>query len=298
LRCLELLGAGEVGSDYLDVIVRRGHEAEVLAVLAPALAREPLIVACTRMRPDAWLGAGLTGALARKGWTVLERTDDPAPYVALDGTFESYLEGLGSAHRYAFRRRLRGLQRGHTVELDRVTSESDRPLALRMLMALHAARWHEHGISEAFHRAPLVAFHDEVSRLALARGWLRLYLLRVDGEPVAALHGFSYGGVFSYYQSGFDPEWAGRSVGLVTLGLVIQAAYSEGLRELDLLHGSEGYKGHWARASRPLRRLELYPPGVRGWLYRNATGLERRARRVGRQVFEVGRHVVAQDGTA
>jgi CelD/BcsL family acetyltransferase involved in cellulose biosynthesis len=296
LACLELLGAGEAGSDYLDVIVRRGYQDAALAVLAPGLARERHLIALSRLRPDAWVANGVAAELVRRGWSVAERADERAPYIPLTGlSFDGYLDGLGAAHRYAFRRRLRSLEREHDVELELVTSEARRPLALRTLMDLHGARWLGRGVSEAFGRAPLVAFHDELSRLALARGWLRLYLLRVDGVPVAALYGFRYGGVFWYYQSGFHPAWATRSVGLVTLGLVIRAAIAEGLREFDLGHGEESYKGHWARAARSLRRIELYPPGVRGWLFRGATTIERRARRVGRQVVEVGRQVVAKE---
>ena len=59
----------------------------------------------------------------------------------------------------------------------------------------------------------------------------------LGSEPLsflAALHGFSYGGVFSFYQSGFDPALAAHSVGLVTMGLAIRAAFAEGLAEFDL----------------------------------------------------------------
>jgi len=42
---------------------------------------------------------------------------------------------------------------------------------------------------------------------------------------------------FYFYQSGFDPTYERSSVGLITMGLSIQAALEEGACEYDLLHG-------------------------------------------------------------
>ena len=218
---------------------------------------------------------------------MIERPDEVSPFVAVGGrSFDDYLTGLGASHRYAFRRRLRGLEREFRVELAMVRTEDERRTALATLVDLHARRWAGRARSEAFARPPLLAFHDEVSRLALERGWLRLYTLTLDGRPAAALYGFRYRDVFSYYQAGFDPALAPYSVGLVTLGMVIRDAIGEGVAEIDLLHGEESYKQLWATGARPLRRLELYPPGARGWLYRRTAAVERRARRAARRMLE------------
>jgi len=130
-----------------------------------------------------------------------------------------------------------------------------------------------------------VSFHEDVTRLACARGWLRLFTLSLDDEPVAALYGFCYGRVFYFYQSGFDPAYAKFSTGLVTMGLVIKSALEEGAEEFDMLQGLETYKERWADQSRPLGRLECYPPNARGLIYRRAMELSRAARRAARRVL-------------
>jgi len=61
--------------------------------------------------------------------------------------------------------------------------------------------------------------------LALARDWLRLFVLRFDGKPAASLYGFRYNGVFYFYQSGFDPVYGKHSVGLVTMALFYKGSY-------------------------------------------------------------------------
>jgi CelD/BcsL family acetyltransferase involved in cellulose biosynthesis len=112
----------------------------------------------------------------------------------------------------------------------------------------------------------LPAFHDEASRLALERGWLRLFVLWLGDAPAAALYCFRYRDVFSFYQSGFDPRFAQLGVGLVAMGLAIRGALQEGALEFDLLHGEEPYKFLWAKATRPLEGITAFPASAHGRL--------------------------------
>jgi CelD/BcsL family acetyltransferase involved in cellulose biosynthesis len=126
----------------------------------------------------------------------------------------------------------------------------------------------------------LVAFHREWTQVALKRGWLRLYLLRLNGKPAASLYGLMYGGTFYFYQSSFDAAYTQSSVGLITMGLAIQSAIEEGAQEYDLLHGSEAYKSHWSHHSRELARLESFPPGGMGRFCHISIELVRAVRRI------------------
>ena len=102
-------------------------------------------------------------------------------------------------------------------------------------MELHNMRWRDRGGSDAFHTPGLVSFHREFSQLALKRGWLRLYVLRLNQKPAACLYGFLYGRTFYFYQSGFDSAYEKQSVGLVSMGLGIKSAIAEGAEEYDLI---------------------------------------------------------------
>jgi len=112
----------------------------------------------------------------------------------------------------------------------------------------------------------------------LAQGWLRLFVLKLNGGTVAALYGFMYGKKFYFYQSGFD---------LVTpvqcrsryYGLAIEAAIGDGAEEFDLLHGDEKYKSLWAKNQRDLVRMELCPPTSRAWMYTKTITWSRLARK-------------------
>jgi CelD/BcsL family acetyltransferase involved in cellulose biosynthesis len=266
---LGFLGTGAVGSDDLDVVVRAGAEHAALAALADHLDRERRLVELAQLPRVGSAAALLAGLLERRGWRALERVTGVCPWIDLaDRSWEDYLAGLGASHRANFRRRLRKLERRFDLRFEQVADPGRLGPAFDAFLRLHLARWDGRGGSDALGDPAVAGFHRELTRRALERGWLRLYLLHLDGRPAAALYGFLYRGRFLFYQSGFDPAFAAWGVGLVTMGLAIRAAIADGARAYDLLHGAEPYKFLWASRSRELARLELYPPTLGGALYR------------------------------
>jgi CelD/BcsL family acetyltransferase involved in cellulose biosynthesis len=283
---LEFLGNGNVGSDYLDFIVHKDCEAEALQALASHLADERFVFDWRQLKRNGCLAAGVASRLKAKGWSVSETRTNTCPFIPLAGTsWESYLATLGAEHRYNFHRKWKRLNREYAVQFEQVRTGEQCRESIDLVMKLHTMRWSQRGGSDAFHTPGLAAFHREFSQVALERGWLRLYVLRLDGKPAAALYGFLYGRAFYFYQSGLDPAYGKHSVGLVTMGLAIKSAIEEGAEEYDLLHGDEDYKSHWSRDSRELCKLELYPPGSLGWIYRSSADLERRSRLIARRVL-------------
>ena len=106
-RRLEFLGTGEAGSDYLDLIVRRGHEADTLRSIADHLQARNLTIRLRHL-PPASLAAQLARQLADRAWTTSSSDDGVCPIVDLRGhTFDSLLGTLGPSHRANVRRRLR-----------------------------------------------------------------------------------------------------------------------------------------------------------------------------------------------
>lgn len=285
-RSLQYLGTGLVGSDYLDVVIRRGHEPQVSRTLAEYFQRQRLVITLSHMYASHQLAGGFVHELEQAGWTAESTPVEVCPHIPLQGhTFESYLASLGSQHRYNFNRRLKNLHKQGTLVFDVVEKEDQRPEGLRTLIDLHNLRWDERGGSQTMRSPVMQAFHDAVSRVALERGWLRLCILRLDGRPLGALYGFRYGRKFYFYQSGFDPAYRQQSVGLVTMGLAIKQAIAEGVEDYDLLHGTEGYKSLWAREAHDLVRLQLYPPSFGGALCRGAVALDDQGKSLARRVL-------------
>jgi len=262
--------------------VRPARRAQTLELLAATLGRDRRVLDLSQLRHSTSSTLQLAELLERDGWRSIRRVISRSPYIVLAGhDFDSYLESLGSSHRYNFRRRLRQLEREFEIDWRPARDDEERREAIEVLFRLHRDRFSDRGGSDALHTEALLDFHRDFSATALRRGWLRLFVLRLDGRPAAALYGFRYGQSFLFYQAGFDRAFARHSVGLVAMGLAIRAAIEEGASEFDLLHGDETYKSLWARSERELERVELFPPTLYGHGHRLLRQGARAARATG-----------------
>src|SRR2546426_10875741 len=73
----------------------------------------------------------------------------------------------------------------------------------------------------------------------LARGCLAFLFLALDGKSVAAEFGFTYDGMYSFLQAGFDPDYWSYGVGRVLRALIMQELIRRGVRVYDFLGGED-----------------------------------------------------------
>ena len=183
----------------------------------------------------------------REAWKDLLRQEpllrESSPTISLGAGWEAYLAGRSANLRQQIRRRERQLDRRHTVRFRLATEPHSLEEDLRLLYALHRARW---GDRSAFSR--FEGFHRDFAAVALECGWLRLWFLELDERPAAAWYGFRFAGVESYYQAGRDPAFGDESVGFVLLAHSIRQAAEEGVLEYRLLRGAESFKLRFADA--------------------------------------------------
>jgi CelD/BcsL family acetyltransferase involved in cellulose biosynthesis len=285
---LEFLGTGHAGSDYLDLIVRRGCEPATLRAFARAIGHQRYTTRFDHV-PAASLSAQLAEQLRFEGWTSSTVADGVCPVIDLTGhTWDSFLATVGPSHRANIRRRLRGLEKQFDTRFERVIADDLRREALEALCRFHSDRFEAEGGSTAFLNTAVRAFQEDATRLTLERGWLRMYVLRLDGAIGAVMYGFNYAGTFYFYQHGFDPRHQRHSIGLVLMAMTIRAAIDEGARTFDLLWGTEGYKSLWTRDAKALRRIDLFPAHFGGRLHKGAVAARRRLGPLARRVLTLG----------
>ncbi len=287
---LAFLGDGETGCDYLDVLAEPGREREVLEHCLSALAgmtwdvcdldglwRESATALhlVQRFPPRRSRGGVLRDARLRF----------VCPHIPLSGTWEQYLEGLG--RRENLRRREKWLFRQPGVSIRCVREAADAKPAVEEFLALHRARWAVEGGSDGLADERHEAFHREASQELARAGMLRMYTLYAARWPVASVYGVVHGDKLNYYQSGYDPNWASRSVGMVLLARTVQDAFAEGLREFDFLRGNEGYKADWSREQRWTIEVRLWR-GRRARLARAALGTQLFAREAMKAALPAG----------
>jgi CelD/BcsL family acetyltransferase involved in cellulose biosynthesis len=326
-RRLAFLGDGATGCDYLDLLSVPEREAEVRAAALDALGRlpwdvcdldglwrdSPTALHLAQLFPN---GRAVRSSAAGLGGAPAEVVRDArlrfvCPHIPLAGTYREYLQGLG--RRENLRRREKWLFRQPGVSIEVARTPEEARVAVERFLELHRARWAVEGGSDGLSDARHEAFHRAAVQELARRGWLRLYTLFAARRPVASVYGAVHGGTFLYYQSGYDPAWASKSVGLVLLARTLEDAYREGLREFDFLRGDEAYKAQWARAERWTIHMRLFRgrrgkaaraaqkaalfarESVKAALPRAALETARRARRLLRQRASRGKAIGGHD---
>ena len=277
VRRIAFLGDGATGCDYLDVLAAPGREAEVLDQSLRAILALP------------WDACELDGLLRESATALsLSRRFPPGrpadeegggrvvrdaqlrfvcPFIPLRGTYEEYLQGLG--RRENLRRREKWLARQPGFSITVARTPEDAVPDLERFLALHRARWAAEGGSDGLADERHEASHRDAAAELARAGMLRLYTLWCARRAVASVYGVVHKHRFLYYQSGYDPLWASRSVGMVLLARTVKDAFAEGCAEFDFLRGDEAYKGQWKRAERWTVRLQLFR-GARGRVARSA----------------------------
>ncbi len=262
VRRLSFLGDGFGGADYLDVLAQPGREAEVTAALFTFLTQQVSF--------DALELEGFDEQSHSVAW-LAQATQEPSryrahalyvcPQVDLTTGWDSVLKNSRRADN--FKRRLRQLRARAGFAFRSVTDPAEAPTAFERFLQLHEARWAEAGGSEMTGHARLQSFHrDLVARFAAA-GLLRFDELWVEGACRASIYGLEHRGRYYFYNSGYDQAWRNASVGLVVLGLSIQAATERGATVYDFLRGTESYKFDWASTTRATMAVRLTTPRLR-----------------------------------
>lgn len=241
VRTLRLLGHGV--ADQLDLICAEAERAPMARSLRRHL----------REASD-WDVCLLERLPAETGWDAMLETRvirrQPSPVLHVRGrSWEQVLGSLSSNHRQQVRRREsklireRGLRYRLASDPERLDEDLDR------LFALHDARW---GSRSSGFSTRWQLFHREFARIALERGWLRLWFAEVSGDIAAAWYGFRFGNSEWYYQAGRDRRFGEHSIGGVLLAHSIRSSVEDGVDSYRFLLGDEPYKIRFSVADSPV----------------------------------------------
>jgi CelD/BcsL family acetyltransferase involved in cellulose biosynthesis len=271
LRQVRFLGAPL--SDFQEILAARGHERAArdafTAHLAAHSSRWDLCDFADQRK-----GTSLTVGEMPDGLRPVLLHHRVCPFIPLTPSWDEFVKRLSKNMRTNVGRRRRQVAKEFRAEYD-VATEETLTAALEELFHLHNARWRRRGVAGAFSGARKQAFHREVARKFLQRGWLRLHRLRLDGETRATFYCFQLGRRVYYYLSGFDLAFSKFSIGNVLMAQAIERAIADGATEFDLLRGDETYKFQWKAEERETLRLILGRPALRSSFALGAHRFER-----------------------
>lgn len=257
--CWGFAGGAEV-ADFLDVVTEPAHASSVASAVLDYLQRLGGKAELRNLRPDSLGATLLLEEARRRGIGVEVDQEDVSPRVELPSDWDAYLQSLTKKDRHELRRKLRRLFASGDVRYVVANDPSTRDRDVEDFIRLHRLSAPEKASFMTDQMARF--FHALVSEFA-PRGWLRLYFLEIDGLRVASVVLFDYRDEFLLYNSGYDPEYAHLSTGLLLKAFCLRDAIAEGRRVFDFLQGNEPYKYDLGARDVPIFRLRLALEGSR-----------------------------------
>lgn len=236
---LQMIGGADV-SDYLDLIAVQGREEEAWMALLQSRTTERVEWELHAVPESSPTVAALPPLAAACGLAVSATVEERCPVLALPSSWDAYLARLSGKHRHELQRKMRRLERdAPDAHASCVSAPADIASRLGDFLVLHRAsrvgkaRFMDERM-ERFFRAALTAFAE--------RGAARLWFLDTASGPIAAFVTIEWDGTVGLYNSGFSPDRAALSPGVVLLARLIRDAIAGGRQKFDFLRGEERYK--------------------------------------------------------
>ncbi|HET8944205.1 MAG TPA: GNAT family N-acetyltransferase [Dehalococcoidia bacterium] len=226
--------------DYMDMIAPGGDYAALWTAALRSLGEEPWEeIALWAVREDSPTVAALPEACRELGLTFVSEQEDVCPQLELPGDWEEYISSLGKKDRHELRRKLRKLPQAGAVEVEVLESPAEVEPALDDFLRMHR----ESRADKAnFMTDQMEGFFRKVVVALAAEGVAEMTFLKLADVRAACLLCFKAGDDYLLYNSGYDPAYAGFSVGLLSKALALQRAIERGYKRFDFLRGHEHYK--------------------------------------------------------
>jgi len=169
-------------------------------------------------------------------------------------TYADYLKSRSRRRRESLRRKRRKLEKNDRVSWEVITDPGSKlEKGIEEYYKVYSRSWKR--------PEPYPEFHRELVFEAAERGWLRLGLLRLGNDAIAAQIWLVYSGVASILKLAYDENYADLSAGTVlTLVLLERVLDVDKVREVDFLTGGDAYKKGWMSKLRKRYSLLVYNP--------------------------------------
>lgn len=182
-------------------------------------------------------------------------------------TYQQYLSTRPSQLRNTIMRKQRKLQRQHNYEF-RLYIDNNIESALSDYQLVYAASWK----ANEFHQQ----FTPNLVKKAAQLNWLRLGVLYVKQQPIAAQIWLTVHHTANIYRLVYDETWKHYSPGsILTQHLMQYAIDRDHVTEIDFLTGNENYKQDWMTNHKERIGVRLiYKTKTTSWLERKFNSIK------------------------
>jgi CelD/BcsL family acetyltransferase involved in cellulose biosynthesis len=263
LPARQALATANTHSCRFDMIAEDGAAAGALffAHLAADKTWDMLRITDVPEGGNAW---HLYRAAQAAGFPVGAWESQRSPYLELPFSYEALLAGMNSHFRSNLRRHRRRLDAMGTVTIERVTGGTDLRERLAECFAVEQKSWKGLEGTAILQDANTHSFYTQLALTASSRNYLSLFLLRLNGQPIAFHYGLAYGVTYYMPKVGYDEAFVAGSPGLVLLEEIIKDCIGRGLKRCDFLGMDMPWKRDWSKQVNRHDWLFIYRDAVVG----------------------------------
>ncbi len=259
LKTLEFIGTGgDVTSEYMDFIIKKGHEKEVVNLILENLWHGKIWKkASLRHYSSASMNLkSLKEYLSVNSIQYKNCEHTLSPITVLSENIQEFLSGKSRNFKKKMKEFMRVAARDLDLSFYRVEQDHEVYQHMKVLRQLHRARWKNR--SRAFRTEEYIEFHERIVQLFFENDWLRMYFLKDGFRYISGIYCLFYGKKIYYYQSGRDPAYSKYRPGFVLLMKTLNEAMNENAVVFDFLTGKEEYKLRWATDIRSTKKIVFH----------------------------------------
>lgn len=190
----------------------------------------------------------------------------PSPCVDVSGTWNVYWTGTTQRFKKTVRSVRNRLQKAGTVRVEEHRTVGPDSTLLDEVIDVSRRSW-KAGERVAISNMPgMTDFFRELTAHASRNGWLRLWLLRLDGRAVATEYQLEAAGRVHALRADFDGTLPSElSPGTHLSEEIIRSLFERsGVHQYDMGPGDNAYKQRWSTGAHEYTRLLIFRPGARG----------------------------------
>lgn len=209
-------------------------------------------------------GSSLAAVLpqASRGFGLVTQPSRRSPLLRIAGGWDAYLETRSKQVRREWRRKRRRLEEGGSLRHEVTIDAKDAGRAISDVFEIERHSWKEDAGTSFTAEAALERFYLDLALRCAGRGWLRLHLLYLDGQPVAHVFAALYRGEMLAIKTSYDQRFKELSPGSNLMLTLVEQACIQGAKAVDFLGEESRWKTEMANDVRLCWDALVYTRGL------------------------------------
>jgi CelD/BcsL family acetyltransferase involved in cellulose biosynthesis len=186
------------------------------------------------------------------------RSSHEALFIPLTGGWQAYLNSRSPRFRKTLRNVLNRIERLGAVEVKHYSGQQVAGKVVEKLFSVSESSWKVADGIAITSQKPRMSFFEDLLSAVAQRGEVEIWMLEVDGTPIASEIQVIDGSTVYALRSDYDERYADSSPGVYLQVEILQQLFGSAYQSYNLGVGLNPYKARWADHRLPVMNFRLY----------------------------------------